>query len=251
MQRYFISASNWSSDENIIIAGDDVHHIVRVMRMKEGDKIICNQSGGKAATCEISHIENDQVIASVVEWRNEIVELPIHVTIAQGLPKGDKLELIFQKGTELGASAFIPFQADRSIVKWDKKKAGKKIERFVKIVKEASEQAHRTVIPSVDTVLEFQKLLEKSKSFDVKLFAYEEEARTEHFKRLSDALTELKTGQSLLVCIGPEGGFSDKEVSALKDAGFSSVRLGPRILRTETAAMYLLSSISYHFEELR
>ncbi|MCT2537610.1 16S rRNA (uracil(1498)-N(3))-methyltransferase [Aquibacillus koreensis] len=250
MQRYFITSSNWA-DGHVKITGDDVHHIVRVMRMEKGDHILCAHPEGKVAVCALMELTNDHVTAQVQEWKEEQVELPVDVTIAQGLPKGDKLELILQKGTELGAASFIPFQASRSVVKWDEKKAAKKLDRFKKIVKEASEQAHRSRIPVVDTVVSFQKLLEKSNDYDVKLFAYEEEARSSHFEKLSNAMHSLKDTQSVIVCIGPEGGFSEAEVSQLKEAGFRSVRLGPRILRTETAPLYFLSSISYHFEELR
>ncbi|WP_138415706.1 16S rRNA (uracil(1498)-N(3))-methyltransferase [Aquibacillus sediminis] len=251
MQRYFIPADLWEKGNRVIVTGDDFHHIVRVMRMTEGDRIICNHPNGQAAICKIATIDSDSITATVVEELNEQVELPVPVTIAQGLPKSDKLDLILQKGTELGASRFIPFQAKRSIVKWDQKKAAKKLQRMNKIVKEASEQSHRNQIPSVTSIMTVQQLIDESKSYDVKLFAYEDEARSDHFRRLSDVLNDVNESQSILACIGPEGGFSPEEVGALKDAGFLSVRLGPRILRTETAPLYLLSSISYHFEELR
>ncbi|MDL4841493.1 16S rRNA (uracil(1498)-N(3))-methyltransferase [Aquibacillus rhizosphaerae] len=251
MQRYFISSSNWSEDGKVVITGDDVHHIVRVMRMDVDDEIICTHPNGEAAICKIIEISSDKVFVNIVNWKEEQVELPIHVTIAQGLPKADKLELILQKGTELGANKFIPFQASRSIVKWDQKKADKKIERFNKIVKEASEQSHRTRIPHVKSVYSFQKLLEESKDYDVKLFAFEEETRSKQSEKLSHIFDEIKLGQSVIACIGPEGGFALDEVTLLKEYGFSPVRLGPRILRTETAPLYFLSSISYHFEELR
>ncbi|WP_186576451.1 16S rRNA (uracil(1498)-N(3))-methyltransferase [Aquibacillus kalidii] len=250
MQRYFVATTDWISPDKARITGDDVHHISRVMRMTEGDQVICVNSGGQAATCEITHIDSDEVKVSVLEWKQEEVELPVEVTIAQGLPKGDKLELILQKGTELGARKFIPYQASRSIVKWDQKKATKKLDRYHKIIKEASEQAHRSVIPSVETVVSFQNLIEKSKSYDVKLMAYEEEARSDQPNKLSQVFNTLERDQTIFTCIGPEGGFTPEEVEALKVAGFVSVRLGPRILRTETAAMYFLSSLSYHFEEL-
>ncbi|MDC3415568.1 16S rRNA (uracil(1498)-N(3))-methyltransferase [Aquibacillus salsiterrae] len=251
MQRYFISADNWISDQQINIDGDDFHHITRVMRMSVGDDVICNHPNGSAAECVIVDVKNDYLVLSVKAWLNQSVELPVHVTIAQGLPKGDKIDLVLQKGTELGAARFILFQASRSVVKWDEKKALKKQDRFNKIVKEASEQSHRNKVPEVEGVSSFQLLLEKSETYNVKLFAYEEEAKSASFTRLSSIFNEITADMSVLVCIGPEGGFSPDEVNLLKAAGFSSVRLGPRILRTETASLYFLSSISYHFEELR
>lgn len=250
MQRYFVPGKDWA-ETGVFIEGDDFHHITRVMRMIEGNSIICNHPNGQAALCTISKISSNRVDAIVTEWLEESKEIPVQVTIAQGLPKGDKMETILQKGTELGAHAFLPFQASRSIVKWDEKKAIKKEERFKKIVKEASEQSHRTSIPTIYSITSFQDLLDKSADYDVKVFAYEEEAKSEAFHRLSDVLQRTNLANSVLVCIGPEGGFSLEEVAALKEYRFISVRLGPRILRTETASLYFLASVSYHFEEMR
>ncbi|WP_404453514.1 16S rRNA (uracil(1498)-N(3))-methyltransferase [Oceanobacillus kapialis] len=250
MQRYFVPEENWHL-ESVTITGDDIHHINRVVRMKPGDKIICNHPDGHAARCEISSIESDAVYSKVVEWLDQSVELPIDVTIVQGLPKGDKLDLIIQKGTELGAKAFIPLQAARSVVKWDHKKLQKKTERFAKIAKEASEQSHRNHIPEIKQTMSFTELIEESNYYDVKIFAYEEEAKTKHYQAYGDILKKIKVGQKLLVLIGPEGGIAEQEAERLKEADFHPVRLGPRILRTETAALYILASISYHFEELR
>lgn len=248
MQRYFIPRDNWNGNQ-IQVRGDDAHHIARVMRYKTGDKIICNHPDGLAAICTVKTIGQNVVYVAKEEWLKETVELPIHVTIAQGLPKGDKLELVLQKGTELGAHAFIPFQADRSVVVWDKKKKDKKMQRLKKIVKEASEQSHRNKIPVIKEMMSVSELVQEGITYDVKLFAYEEEAKVPYFQSFGAAVNKLKEGQHVLVCIGPEGGFSEKEVQQLKDNNFHSVRLGPRILRTETAALYALASISYHFEE--
>ena len=251
MQRYFIlEDENWTN-EHVRITGDDVHHISRVMRGKVGDSIICNRRDGKAAVCEISEITDDAVQATIIEWLEQDSELPVEVTIVQGLPKGDKFEYILQKGTELGASRFIPFQAKRSIVVWDKKKMAKKQNRFEKIVKEASEQSHRSILPKVDDVVDLQQLLEISESYDMCVFAYEEEAKKDSYRSFATILKRMEYGMRMMVCIGPEGGFSDDEAVKLMEHGFRPIRLGPRILRTETASLYALSSISYHFEELR
>lgn len=250
MQRYFIlNKENWL-DNQVVIAGEDAHHISRVMRGKSGDQIICSDNSGNSALCRIIEITKNQVLASVEEWLNQEVELPIEVTVAQGLPKGDKFDFILQKGTELGAFSFIPFKADRSIVNWDERKMVKKIQRFEKIVKEASEQSHRNRIPTIQTPVSLKELLTIGEAFDFKLFGYEGEAKTDDYQTLAGILKQTKKGMRLLICIGPEGGFSEKEVEGLKENDFQAVRFGPRILRTETAALYALASISYHFEEL-
>jgi 16S rRNA (uracil1498-N3)-methyltransferase len=178
----------------------------------------------------------------------ETKELPIQVAIASGLPKGDKLELIIQKATELGAHKFVPFNAARSIVKWDDKKGDKKLERWKKIAKEAAEQSHRSIVPTITKPFSFESLIQDSKNFDYKIVAYEEEAKAGEKSHFASLLSKMETGQSLLVVFGPEGGLTEKEVQKLMDNGFLACGLGPRILRTETAPFYVLSAISYHFE---
>ncbi|MFC4558862.1 16S rRNA (uracil(1498)-N(3))-methyltransferase [Virgibacillus kekensis] len=249
MQRYFVPVDNWE-DNKVSIGKDDAHHINRVMRLQPGDEIICNHPDGKAARCSILVSEPDRIQAEIDEWLKESVELPVNVTIAQGLPKSDKFELVLQKGTELGASGFIPVQADRSVVVWDKKKAEKKLIRYTKIIKEASEQSHRNKKPQIHSLMSVKELVRESSTYDIKIFAYEEEAKSEVYRSFGSIVNDMKLGDNVLVYIGPEGGVSDDEVHLLKENGFVAVRLGPRILRTETAPLYVLASISYQFEEL-
>ncbi|PLS01201.1 16S rRNA (uracil(1498)-N(3))-methyltransferase [Neobacillus cucumis] len=249
MQRYFVQQQ--VKDDHFFIDEEDRHHIVKVMRMQIGDQIICVDPDGKQAVCSLSEITNSSVVADVVQWIDESPELPISITIASGLPKGDKLEWIIQKGTELGAHQFLPFSAARSVVKWDQKKAAKKIERWEKIAKEAAEQSHRTVLPNIIHPMTFKDLLKKSKDFDYKLAAYEEESRQGESSVLSSTLKSMKKGETLLLVFGPEGGLAEEEVQQLKENGFELCGLGPRILRTETAPLYSLAAISYHFELLR
>ncbi|WP_174730132.1 16S rRNA (uracil(1498)-N(3))-methyltransferase [Mesobacillus harenae] len=249
MQRYFIDGS--LNNDMAAIVGDDCHHISRVMRMGKGSQVICSDQNGKSAVCVIEEITDEKVMVNVVEWIEATNELPVRVTIASGLPKGDKLELIIQKGTELGAFEFIPFIASRSIVKWDEKKALKKVERWQKIAKEAAEQSHRSILPAVHSPVKLETLTRLAESYDFKLIAYEEEAKAGEASMLFQTLNELKAGDSLFVVFGPEGGLSDKEIAALTARNFKSCGLGPRILRTETAPLYTLSAISYHTELMR
>ncbi|MFD1412870.1 16S rRNA (uracil(1498)-N(3))-methyltransferase [Oceanobacillus jeddahense] len=252
MQRYFISKEQVEG-QIIRITGEDVHHITRVMRNKPGDMIICNTEDGNSALCKITGIHEDEVQAVIESWLDESVELPVEVSLAQGIPKGDKFEWIIQKGTELGAAKFIPFAAERSVAKWDEQKFSKKAKRFNKIIKEASEQSHRNQIPELSHVMPLKTLIEESEAYTVKLFAYEEEAKGEVANTSSFAavLDNLADNDRILMVIGPEGGISVEEADHLKVAGFQAIRLGKRILRTETAALYALASISYHMEEFR
>ncbi len=247
MQRYFVDHIN---ETQATITGEDVHHITRVMRMSVGDSIFCCYNG-RVAICAITEITNDTVLANVVEWVENSNELPIKVCIASGLPKGDKLEYVIQKGTELGASEFVPFVAARSIVKWDEKKGQKKVERWGKIAKEAAEQSHRVMVPNVTKPLSFRELLSFSQSYTYKVVAYEEDAKRGENSNLARLLSQMKNGESLFVVIGPEGGLTEKEVSSLIENEFISCSFGPRILRTETAPLYVLSAVSYHFELAR
>ncbi|MFZ7945453.1 16S rRNA (uracil(1498)-N(3))-methyltransferase [Neobacillus sp. 19] len=249
MQRYFVNKH--ANDDRFFINNEDRHHIVKVMRMQMGDQIICVDPEGKQAICRLAEITDESVVADVVQWKDEVSELPISITIASGLPKGDKLEWIIQKGTELGAHQFLPFAASRSVVKWDEKKAAKKIERWQKIAKEAAEQSHRAFMPEIISPMSFKAMLAKSKDFDYKLAAFEEESRNGETSVFSSVLKKMKKGHSLLLVFGPEGGLADEEVQLLRDHGFGLCGLGPRILPTETAPLYALAAISYHFELLR
>jgi 16S rRNA (uracil1498-N3)-methyltransferase len=221
------------------------------MRMQIGDQIICVDQEGKQAVCALAEITDTSVVADVVQWKDEVTELPISITIASGLPKGDKLELIVQKGTELGAHQFLPFSATRSVVKWDEKKAMKKIDRWQKISKEAAEQSHRAFLPEVMSPVSFKELLIRSKDYDYKLVAFEEESRNGETSVFASTLKKMNNGESLLLVFGPEGGLTDEEIKLLKNSDFEVCGLGPRILRTETAPLYALAAISYHFELMR
>lgn len=247
MQRYFLE-QQLDGDKPVRISGNDVSHIARVMRMAPGDELICCGTDGRCAVCIIQEISKDEVIAKTRSYLTESSELPVQVTIAQGLPKGDKMDLIVQKGTELGAASFLPFEAGRSIVRWDDKKKRKKTERLRKIAKEAAEQSHRTSVPGIEEPVSFKELLSRCKDYDTVIVAYEEEAgEGALFAKL---LKKTPIGGTILLIIGPEGGLMDHEVTALENDGFVSSGLGPRILRTETAALYALAAISYQFELL-
>lgn len=249
LQRYFIDEE--IEEEEVTIHGDDAGHINRVMRMKPGDSIICCGTDGRCAECRILEISVERVMASVVAWLDRSNELPVGAVIAQALPKGDKLDLIVQKGTELGAQAFLPFEADRSIVKWDTKKREKKAARLQRIAKEAAEQSQRSRIPKVSVPVSFQQLLDRSREFDVKIIAYEEVAKAGEQNNLASVLQQTKAGDTLLLVIGPEGGLTEQEITMLESCDFIACGLGPRILRTETAGLYVLAAMSYQSELLR
>ncbi len=249
MQRYFVAEKQWD-DQTLTIGGDDYHHIANVMRMKPDDHVICNHPDGVAYLCLINKIDEQMIHLTRLEALDNQVELPINLTLIHGLPKGDKLEWVVQKATELGVHSIIPLNSARSIVKWDLKKQQKKVERLQKIAKEASEQSHRTVQPIVHLPHTMKQLLSSDQIFDHKFVAYEETARTVKAEKLHTHLEQIKPGQSVVIAIGPEGGFTETEIEQFYEADFQPIRLGPRILRTETAPLYFLSALSYLLEEM-
>lgn len=242
MQRYFI---NTEIKDKVEILGTDFHHIKNVMRMKTGDKVYLSNNEN-SYLAKIDAILNDRVLLSIIEKIDYESEMPYKVTIAQGLVRREKKEEVIRRITELGAYRYIPVIMDRSIVKYN---GDDKIERGRLIIKEASEQSHRNHLMELYNTITLNDLIKNKDEFDLCLFAYEDSGRSSNFK-LKEYLKEIKESEkeNILVIIGPEGGFSDKEVTTLLNNGFKAVGLGPRILRTETAPLYVMSAISYELE---
>lgn len=245
MQRYFTPQP--FIDDQAVISGDDAKHIQKVMRMQVGQSIIV-VSGGESFEATIDAFEGHDVLVKKSSQALRSNELPKKVTICCGLPKGEKLEFITQKATELGMYELILFEAERSIVKWDTQKGMKKQERLQKIAKEAAEQSHRNVIPAIQDIMSFKQLLQVVSQYDVCLVADEEDAKLDQRTRFADVLSKVGENQTVCVVFGPEGGLSRNEIQALMDRGFQSISLGPRILRAETAPLFVLSAISYELE---
>ncbi|SDH47420.1 16S rRNA (uracil1498-N3)-methyltransferase [Alteribacillus persepolensis] len=248
MQRYFVEPEN-ITDSYVLVTGEDVKHMTKVMRMETGSHIICLDNQGKQVLCQISEMTQNEVQADILETLDNYNELPVSVAVAQSLIKGDKLDLVIQKGTEFGAAAFYLFAADRSVVKWDGKKVQKKVDRLKKIAKEAAEQSGRLYIPSIYYVPSWKEVLQQTKNYSTSVLFYEEDAKTQSHGGLKDVLQS--SPESIMAVIGPEGGVSEKEVNDLKREGIKNISLGPRILRSESASLYFLACLSYQFELLR
>ncbi len=241
MKRFFTELK----DGIIVAGGEEAHHIIHVMRMKAGDRFIACIGDEREFLAEINGISKDTVTAKIVEARVSVSESEVKVTIFQGLPKGDKLELIIQKAVELGAYEIVPVTAKRSVVKIEEKKVKAKCERWNKISASAAKQSGRGIIPEVSAPVSVSKAAELMRSFDLAIVAYEMEEET----TLKKVLKSHKTAKSIGVFIGPEGGIDETEFELLKQSGAVSVTLGERILRTETAPLAVLSMITYEFEE--
>jgi 16S rRNA (uracil1498-N3)-methyltransferase len=251
MQRYFIPPEQFH-EATVVITGSDAHHIIRVMRSQKGDKVICSNGINREALVALTVLDKDIVEADIIEELALTQEARIEVWIAQSLPKGDKLETVIQKNTEIGAARFIPFVSERTIVQYDEKKAAKLQERWEKIAKEAAEQAHRNRVPEITKPLTWKQTLQLVSKVDLALICYEKESGLQLKQLLSDAFSQdvtPPTGRVLLL-VGPEGGFSEKEINEAIAAGCHCISLGARILRTETAAMVALTCILYESGEM-
>ncbi|MBP1156351.1 MULTISPECIES: 16S rRNA (uracil(1498)-N(3))-methyltransferase [unclassified Paenibacillus] len=252
MQRYFIQPDQFT-DETVNITGDDAHHLTRVMRSKPGDTCIVSDGIDREALVRLRVVEPQQVVADVIERLPMDNEPAVDVWVAQSLPKSDKMELVIQKGTEIGAAGFIPFVSERTVVQLDSKKEGKRLERWQKIAKEAAEQAHRNRVPAVESVLSWKELLRLAEEADAAWICYEKQSVQELRGQIRQAVSsrqDVSRRLKLLLMIGPEGGFSEREAEEAEAAGCRAVSLGKRILRTETAAMVGLTCILYETGEM-
>jgi len=233
MPRFFVSQDTLPN-----ITGSDVHHIKNVLRLKPGETIELCDGLGKVYQAKILDVDNNQVNCQIVSEIQTKAEPIVKVTLAQCLPKSKKMDLIIQKTTELGVTKIIPVLAERSVSKADK------ISRWQKIAREAAEQSGRAIIPEVAETTSLKQLLAQAKNFDLALIPWELEKENNLKKVLLN-----KTPKSILVAIGPEGGFSQNEIQQAKEAGFVTITLGSRILRTETAGFSLLAALNYHFDQ--
>ena len=245
MSKFFVN-ENQINGNIINIIDDDVNHIKNVLRLKIDDEIkICSIDTSKNYLCKIKNIDKKNIECVVIEELEAVAESNIELDVYQGLPKADKMELIIQKGTELGVHSFVPVAFKRSIVKLDEKDKIKKQIRWQKIAEVAAKQSGRDIVPKVHEVKTIKKVCEFISNYDVVLVAYENEDRNS-LKNELKAL--IKKELKIAIVIGPEGGIEESEVEELKNAGAKIVSLGKRILRTETVAIVMAGIINYELE---
>lgn len=244
MYHFFVTPEQVQG-EKIKILGSDVNHIKNVLRMKIGEELKVSDGNNRMYLCEITDIASEEIALCVKEELACDTELPSRIHLFQGLPKGDKMELIIQKAVELGAYEIIPVETKRAVVKLDEKKAAKKVERWNSIAEGGAKQSGRNVVPKVREVMSFREAIQYATSMDVILIPYELAEGMEETKRI---IEEIRPGQSVGVFIGPEGGFETQEVEYAVSNGAKVITLGKRILRTETAGLTTLSILMYHLE---
>lgn len=248
MQQYFV---NGRAPQGLfqIADKDTAKHMFSVMRLQADDQIVLVFDDGIKRLARVVDSQSQSV--EIIEELADNVELPVSVTIAMGFPKGDKLDFVAQKATELGMAALWAFPADWSVVKWDGKKLAKKEEKLSKIAQGAAEQSKRNVIPQVKLFEKKADFLAKLEQFDKIFVAYEESAKEGETAVLARELSQMKSGEKILFIFGPEGGISPEEIEAFESKGGLKIGLGPRIMRAETAPLYALASTSYALELMK
>lgn len=248
MYQFFVDPSQILLDQKkVIITGDDVNHIKNVLRMKIGEEFnVSNGIDGKEYRCSVEELGDDQILCTLRFIKEDGVELPVKVTLFQGLPKADKMELIIQKAVELGVAEVVPVACKRCIVKLDAKKEKSKLARWQGIAEAAAKQSKRGFIPQVREVMTYKDAVAYAKDMECKLIPYE---MAEDMSHTREVLGGIKPEDRVAIFIGPEGGFEEEEIQAALTEGIEPITLGKRILRTETAGFTVLSWLVYLLEK--
>ncbi|MCM1126214.1 MAG: 16S rRNA (uracil(1498)-N(3))-methyltransferase [Lachnospiraceae bacterium] len=246
MYQFFVDPSQ-ILDKEALITGKDVNHIKHVLRMKPGERVALRTGcDNHKYLCRIETLDEEEIRCKICETEDSSAELPSKVYLFQGLPKGDKMELIIQKAVELGVYEIIPVACKRAVVKLDEKKERSKLARWQGISEAAAKQSKRELIPKIKGVMSFREAVSYSRCAKVRVIPYE---CWEGMNRTREILGGLKPSEDAAVFIGPEGGFAEEEIETAVQEGILPITLGKRILRTETAGITVLSIIMYHLEQ--
>ena len=247
MHHFFIKPDNIRDSLIVIEDAGDINHIKNVLRMRVGEKVtFCCEDEPREYVCVLASLTNDQICAAIEDINGVSGELPCRLILFQGIPKGDKMDLIIQKAVELGVFAIVPVAMKRCVVKLDGKRAEKKIRRWNEIAKGAASQAKRNHVPLVYPMMDFEEAVDYAKRLDVLLLPYEDAQGIAHSRKVIESV---KGEESAGIFIGPEGGFDHGEVKMSREAGAIPITLGHRILRTETAGMAVLSILMFMLDE--
>ena len=247
MHKFFTPKENFI-DKQAKILGDDVKHLYKVLRLNEGDKIVLNNCNGEEFLANIRTITKQEVIVDIEEKLEINNESEVKIYLFQGLPKAQKMDLIVQKGTELGVTKFIPTLTERVDIKL--KGEFKKLDRLNRIALEAAKQSKRTVIPTVSEPISFEDALTNMKALDLVIVPYENAENFGIKTLFNDENIDISKIKTVGILVGPEGGFELSEINKLKENGAYIVTLGSRILRTETAGFVATSLVQYELGDL-
>lgn len=246
MYRFYIREEQIGADE-IRIIGGDVNHIKNVLRLEAGDWVVACDGAGKDYVSRIQALEMDQVVLHVEKIQATGTELPAKITLFQGLPKKDKMELIIQKAVELGVYEIVPVMMKRCVVRLqEEKKIRKKQERWQAIAEAAAKQCDRGIIPVVHAPVSMEQAFDMAEGIEYNMIPYELQEGIETSREI---VGEACRHASVGIFIGPEGGFEPEEVEQAVERQIHPLTLGRRILRTETAGMALLSILMFQMQE--
>ena len=243
MHRFFIQHSQIQG-KRLYVEGADVNHIKNVLRMKPGEVVRVSSQGGHDYYCSILELTDDFVQLDILDSEAAGTELPCRIYLFQALPKGDRMEYVIQKAVELGVYEIIPVAMKYCVVRLDEKKAQAKVRRWQAVAESAAKQSKRSRIPNIHPVMSYQEALKYAMECDRHLVPYENERG---MRATAEALAAIRAGESLSVMIGPEGGFAQEEIEAVRER-MQVISLGKRILRTDTAAIAVLSMLMLHME---
>lgn len=232
-------------DGRAVLKGQEALHLSRVLRYEPGERVLVFDGRGSLYRSRILAIGPEVLVQIEAEIEAE-AENRLEITLAQGLLKGDKMDFVVQKATELGAASFVPLTLERSVVKLTDKKAEQRQERWQRIAQEAVKQCGRVTVPDIRPVQSLDDLLLSAEDYDLLLFPWEEEQEMS----VKAILNEHLNCHKVLCILGPEGGMTKEEMLAVKKAGGRVVTLGKRILRAETASVAVLSIVQYALGDL-
>jgi len=247
MSRFFVAPENVGEHNIIIDSKEDLHHMMKVLRLSEGDEIDISDCQQWEYRAELLYLDTDSAEAKILERREFANEPEVEITLFQGIPKQGKMETIVQKNVELGVNRIVPVFMKRTVVA-DKGNFGKKIQRWQKVSNEAVKQCKRGIIPEVCDAIKLPDMIDTFDGFDLVLFPYENEDGATIKSELQKACEQNAALKKIAVVIGPEGGFDDEEAERIVTSGGKSVSLGKTTLRTETAGMAAVAMIMYELE---
>jgi 16S rRNA (uracil1498-N3)-methyltransferase len=245
MARFFLPRER-IQDKRGTIVGEELAHLRRVLRLSPGDRLTVFDDAGWEHEAVIRSCSAEQGDIDILRSFQSERESPLQITLALGLTKGEKMDFVVEKVTELGTQTLVPFVSTYTVPKLNERKIEKRTERWERIAVSAAKQSGRARIPKILPLCEFSELMSQPWTGTLKLLFWEREAQ----RTLKELHESEPKEEKILLVIGPEGGFSFEEVDAAQKHGFKSVGLGRRILRAETAAITATSLVQFLWGDL-
>ena len=241
MSRFFVPIEAIKG-KLITISGNEAHHIIDVMRLRLSDKVVTFDGTGKEYIGVIKEVSRNSLVVEIAQTREAQKKEVAGITLLQALPKKDKMDYIVEKATELGVRSIKPIITERTIPDWNESKKKSQADRWRKIALEAAKQCGRLDIPQVAAIASFTDAVKGFTGLDLKLIAI----LNEEAVPVKEAIKDFKSG-NVVISIGPEGDFSPNEAKIAKEFGFKAISLGPRVLKSDTAGLALISILNYEF----